>query len=389
LSASAATSPPEHPVGITLGKPAHRALDSLNSRKEQIVVRGFHRLLAIVAATTFAAAGATMLTATPALAINPCLGNNPPPSCDTVGDPTPPAPLAPSNLTITGAFQTEIDLTWTDNATTETGYVLVRTDTTTGASSTQSLPANQTSWAVTGLTPNDYYTLTLSAQRCDAYGDCGTSGSVSASTRLHPQPANPIGGMSSSSVYGTYGYYNLVGWALDFDTTAPLQVSLLEDGVDVADRTANAAYSGLNNSYPGYGDNHGFSFGRVKLTTKGTHTLCVIAHNVGGGTDYQVVCTSYVVPGPPSAATNLVAHNTGTSIVVNFTDNANDETGFWLQRSTDNQASWLSVGSQYSPISGSGATGTATDYSSPPSGTCYRILMVNNYGNTPSGAVCV
>jgi hypothetical protein len=75
-------------------------------------------------------------------------------------------------------------------------------------------------------------------------------------------------------------------------------------------------------------------------------------------------------------------------MVLAFTDNATDETGYVLQRSTDAQASWLSVGSQYPAISGSGSRGSATDYSTPPAGTCYRILMVNSYGNTPSAAVC-
>jgi hypothetical protein len=116
--------------------------------------------------------------------------------------------------------------------------------------------------------------------------------------------------------------------------------------------------------------------------------VCVRATNVGGGSDFDLYCGSYSVAGPPSAATALTLTNTGTSMVIGFTDNANDETGYVLQRSTDAQASWLSVGSQYPAISGTGSRGSATDYSTPPAGTCYRILMVNSSGNTPSAAIC-
>jgi len=347
-------------------------------------VRAIKRVVAVSAAAAAVAAASVLATATPALAMNPCYSDNPPDSC-WVYDPAPPAPLAPANLTAPSVLQTSVTLQWSDRATNETGYRIRRV--VNGVASYLSAAANSTSFTDTAAPAARYIDYYVSAENCDE-STCSASGSVHVAVQTHQQPANPTGGLSSSSSFGTWGYYSISGWTIDWDTTSPLQVSLVLDNTVIQTKTANAAYAGLNASNPGYGDNHGYSFYTGKSTAKGTHTLCVRATNVGGGADANLVCSSYVVYGPPSAASNLTLTNTGTSIVVGFTDNANDETGYVLQRSTDAQASWLSVSPQYSAVSGSGSRGSATDYSSPPAGTCYRILMINSYGNTPSAAVC-
>jgi hypothetical protein len=317
--------------------------------------------------------------------MNPCQSSDPPDYCYDY-DPAPPAPFAPANLIASSVLQTSVTLQWSDRSSDETGFVIRRV--VSGVTTSLSAPANATSFTDTAAPAARYIEYYVSAQNCVDGTNCSASASVRVAVQTHQQPANPTGGLSSSSSLGTWGYYSISGWTIDWDTTGPLQVSLVLDGTVIETKTANAAYAGLNASNPGYGDNHGYSFYTGKSTVKGTHTLCVRATNVGGGSDTNLLCSSYTVFGPPSAASNLSLTNTGTSMVVGFTDNANDETGYVLQRSTDAQASWLSVGSQYPAISGSGSRGSATDYSSPPAGTCYRILMVNSYGNTPSAAVC-
>lgn len=347
-------------------------------------MQGIKRVLAVTAAAALTGLTSLMATAAPAAAIHPCQSYDPPDYCFDYDQP-PPAPTTPGSLTATSVLQTSVTLQWADQAITETGYNIRRVIG--GASSHFSAPANSTSFTDATAPAGAYIEYYVSAERCNDAA-CSSSAAVRVAVRTHPQPANPAGGLSSSSSQGTWGYYSLIGWAIDYDTVDPIGVSLVLDGVVTQTKTANAAYSGLNASKPGYGDNHGYSFYTTKSTVKGTHTVCVRATNVGGGVDTNLMCSSYVVNGPPSAATNLSLTNTGTSMVIGFTDRANDETGYVLQRSTDAQASWLSVGSQYPAISGSGSRGTATDYSSPPAGACYRILMVNSYGNTPSAVVC-
>jgi len=347
------------------------------------------RAIAVGTAATLGVLTAAAIGAAPASAMNPCDSDNPPDYCFTDPGPTPPpAPAAPTNLTAPSVLQTSVTLQWTDNATTETDYLIQRTPS--GMASTMlTAPANATSFTDTAAPAGKYIDYYVSAERCDSStGLCSTSASVHIGVGTHQQPANPIG-TASASQWSTASTYYFSGWAIDYDTTGPLQVQLIGDGTVQSTVTANAARSGLNTSYPGYGDNHGFSLYATKSAVKGNHSFCLRALNVGGGTDTDLYCVNYTTGGPPSAATNLKFANTGTSIVITFTDNANDEIGFWLQRSTDGGASWLSVGSQYPAISGSGSTGTATDYSSPPAGTQYRILMINSYGNTPSAAITV
>ena len=348
-------------------------------------MRSIKRVLAVTASAAVAGVASLLATAAPASAIDPCQYNDPPAYCYEY-DPAPPAPTAPASLTAPSVLQTSVTLQWADRSTTETGFIIRRV--VSGTTSYLSAPANSTTFTDTTAPAGRYIEYYVSAQRCDYEANCSASTSIRVAVQTKQQPANPTGGLSSSSNLGNWGYYSISGWTIDWDTTAPLQVSLVLDGVVSSTITANGAYSGLNASHPGYGDNHGYSFYTSKSTVKGTHTVCVRATNVGGGVDTNLFCSSYSVAGPPSAAANLTLTNTGTSMVVGFTDNANDETGYVLQRSTDAQASWLSVGSQYPAISGAGSRGTATDYSTPPAGTCYRILMVNSYGNTPSAAVC-
>lgn len=349
-------------------------------------MRGIIRVAAVTAAAAFGMLAASVAGAAPALAMNPCDSNYPPDYCYDQPPPPPPTPASPANLVATSVLQTSVTLQWTDRATTETSYV-IRRSVYNQPTAVLTAPANATSFTDTGAPAGRYIDYYVAAQTCDAdTGLCSTSTSVHVAVSTHQQPANPTGAISSSYLWGSSYYWT--GWTIDWDTTAPLQVAVVADGVVQSTATAGGTAT-INVEHTGYGDNHGFSVIATRSAVKGDHTLCLRAINVGGGTDTNITCLPYNVPGPPSAATNLRLTNTGTSIVVSFTDNADDETGFWLQRSTDGGASWLSVGTQYAPISGTGGTGTATDYSSPAPGTQYRILMINASGNTPSAAITV
>lgn len=344
------------------------------------------RVVAVTAAAAFGVLATTMAGAAPALAMNPCDADNPPAYCYDQPPPPPPSPVSPANLVATSILQTSVTLQWTDRATTETSYVIQRV-VYNQPTVTMIAAANSTSFTDSSAPAGRYIDYYVFAQTCDPdTGECSSSASVHLAVSTHQQPADPTWGGITSNLWGSTYYWS--GWTIDWDTTAPLQVAVTSDGVVQRTYTASNTAT-INVEHAGYGDNHGFSVTATKSTVKGTHTLCLVAYNVGGGSNQNLTCVTYTVPGPPSAATNLRLTNTGTSIVVTFTDNANDETGFWLQRSTDGGASWLSVGSQYAPVSGSGGTGTATDYSSPAPGTQYRILMINASGNTPSAAITV
>lgn len=346
-------------------------------------MRGNHRVLATAVAATLGLLTTVLVNASPAQAMNPCQSDNPPEYCFDP-PPPPPAPTAPSSLVATAVLQTTVSLQWHDGTTTETAYHIRRL--LNGVNTTFDRAANTTTFTDT-VPAGSYLDYYVWAQTCDADG-CSNSPSAHLTVQTHPAPANPTGSLNYGSGMTQWGTFYWSGWAIDWDTSQPIQLATVLDGVVQGVSTASGAVTNLNQTYPGYGDNHGFTLYAYKSAVPGTHTECLRALNVGGGSDTNLYCGSYVVAGPPAAASNLTLQNTGTSMVIGFTDNASDETGFWLQRSLDAGASWLSVGSQYPPVSGVGSRGSATDYSSPPAGTCYRILMTNAQGNTPSASVC-
>src|SRR5207244_12733323 len=97
-------------------------------------------------------------------------------------------PAAPTDLTTIAVSNTEIDLAWTDNATTENGYTVEQTtdgENWTLLTSTP-LPANTQSYQVTGLTDGTLYNY-----RVQAVNAAGGSGyAINSAATL---PTAPVG----------------------------------------------------------------------------------------------------------------------------------------------------------------------------------------------------
>lgn len=342
------------------------------------------RLAATLATVLFAG---ILASAGPAAALSPCAGNSPPDYC--FAEPGPPA--APAGLKVTAVLQTTVSLAW---GLTNTSNALHVSRTVGGVSSTSALAAGSTSFTDKSVPAGATITYAIYATACNRFG-CTDGAAATIQVTTHPVAASPVGAASGAAVCNTWycpktpPAYTMRGWAIDWDTTAPIQVALIEDGTrTLTALTANAA-STTNTQYPGYGDNHAFSsWSLTGNPAKGNHTVCAVALSIGGGWNTTLGCYTYYTPGAPSAATSLTATPYKTYATIAFTDTANDEDGYYLQRSTDAGASWLQVGSQYAALTGTGTRRTVTDYSSVPAGTCYRILMVNRYGQTPSASAC-
>ena len=75
-------------------------------------------------------------------------------------------PLAPTGLTATAVSGTEIDLSWTDNATNETGYYVYRSaNGLTGWTRIATLAADSNSYSNTGLTAGSVWFYYVQAIR--------------------------------------------------------------------------------------------------------------------------------------------------------------------------------------------------------------------------------
>jgi hypothetical protein len=131
----------------------------------------------------------------------------------------------------------------------------------------------------------------------------GGSGAVAASG-----PAgSPFG--TFDGVRAVPGGFELWGWAIDPDTTAPIYVWVTVDGAgrhvySDADRPDVAV------AHPGYGPEHGFRDGMT--ATSGTHRVCVTASNVGPGAHTSLGCRTVTVrAGSPFGNVESVRAGTG------------------------------------------------------------------------------
>ena len=106
----------------------------------------------------------------------------------------------------------------------------------------------------------------------------------------------PIGALESAT--GTTGGIAVAGWALDPDTTDPIQVHLYVDGKAVVGLRADASRPDIGTAH-GKGDNHGFS--RTLAAAPGAHTVCAYAIDaVQPGPNPQIGCRTATVPAPPA-----------------------------------------------------------------------------------------
>ena len=94
--------------------------------------------------------------------------------------------IAPSGLSATPYSSNQINLSWTDNSSNETGFRILRRLTSDATFSTvTTLAANSTTYQDTGLNPSTSYTFAVAA--IGASGSVTSSSSVAATT-----PANPM-----------------------------------------------------------------------------------------------------------------------------------------------------------------------------------------------------
>ncbi len=102
---------------------------------------------------------------------------------------------------------------------------------------------------------------------------------------------HPFG--SVDSVQGGEGEFRINGWAIDPDTTAPIDVHVYVDGHPVAAMTASSSRPDVGAAYPAYGSSHGFS--RTLSAAPGNHTVCAYGINTGYGGNALLGCKAVEV----------------------------------------------------------------------------------------------
>ena len=269
-----------------------------------------------------------------------------------------PLPTAPGNLAASAISTTQINLSWVDNATNETGYKIERK---TGAGGTYAqiatAGANATSYNDTGLTTGTTYFYRVRAT--SSSGDSAYSNEASATTLLSV-PGAPTG-LTATAISGSQ--INL-SWSDVANETG----FKIERKTGAGGTYAQIGTTGANVT----------TYSDTGLTAGTTYFYRVRATNASGDSSYSNETSATTVVSPPNAPSGLTATATSsTQINLSWTDVAN-ETGFKIERKTGVGGTYIqiaTVGAGIVSYSNTGLTANTNYY--------YRVRATNAGGDSP------
>jgi hypothetical protein len=124
-----------------------------------------------------------------------------------------------------------------------------------------------------------------------------------------PIYTNPFGNLES--VVQVLGGLQVGGWAIDPETSAPIQVHVYVDGGGTNLGTASSSRPdvGAYFAYAYYGNAHGFT-GFVGATP-GFHWVCAYGINLGAGVNSPIGCRGVVVNAAPFGNLEVAAPSSG------------------------------------------------------------------------------
>jgi hypothetical protein len=246
----------------------------------------------------------------------------------SVSTPLPAAPASPSNLVATAISANQVNLTWTDNATTETGFTIQRALVTGGVPGTfeaiDGVGANITAYSDPTVSPSTAY-----AYRVVAFNTGGDSQPSNVATVTTPAlgPAAPT---NLTAVLRTQPLRITLTW-MDNATN--------ETGF-VIERSVNGGpftQIGTRGAFAGTGT---VTFTNTGVTVGNTYAYRVKAMQGTLSSAYSNTVSLTLVgpPTPPSNLAGTAVRITGSTtqdrVTLTWTDNSNSETGFHVQRST-------------------------------------------------------
>ncbi len=274
-------------------------------------------------------------------------------------------PAAPTGLTASAVAATSVTLTWVDNATDETGYVVQRKAP--GGAYTQvgpTLPPNTTSFVDTSVSPASSYRYRVFAQ--NQVGPSAPSNEISVTTP-EAAPAAPsnlaVSGATTNSLTLTWtdNALNEAGFAIERQDPSTGQWSQIKTvGANVTTYTNTGLSPATSYSY------------RVR------------ASNSVGYSDYSNVATgTTLTPPPPAPPTNLsVTGATTSSLTLAWTPVGTGISGFTIERLDPTSGAWnqlKQVGKTVTTYTDSGLS-PATSYS-------YRVRAFNAWGTSDPSSV--
>ena len=281
----------------------------------------------------------------------------------------PTIPAAPTGLTL-ALVNGGIQLTWTDNATNETSFDILRTSN--GWVSYQaliSIPANPGTGSVT------YTDLTITALSNYSYAVAATNTSGQSAFTYSPglaTPAGPNGAPTGLTAVLQAGPKVHLAW-VDHATN--------ETGFSIERSINGGAFAILTTVGP-HASTGNVAINDTTVLGGNSYAYRVRAFKLGSNSAYSNTA-SVVLVAVPAAPTGLTVavHPNQPRMILNWTDNATTETSFVLERSNNGGAFNALV--TFAAHTGTGAM-TYTDTTATAAGHTYtyRIQAVNAGGNS-------
>ena len=276
-------------------------------------------------------------------------------------------PNAPSALSGVGISSTQINLSWTDNSTDETGFRIERAPDVGGVAGAYAeivtVGANVVNYSNTGLV-----TATTYWYRVRAYNGNGTSAyttdvSVATAAAVSGTPS----GLTATAASGTR--INLA-WIDNSTNEQGFRIERAPDVSGAPGTFAQIASVGANVT----------TYGNTGLTNGTGYWYRVRAYNAAGTSGYSNVATSTTMS-LPAAPTNLQAAASAVKAVdLSWTDNSDNETSFRLERAPDNAG----VPGAFALVVTTGANVTSYQNTGLANSTSYwyRVRAQNSVGNS-------
>ena len=277
------------------------------------------------------------------------------------GGPPPPGttPIAPTNLAGTAPAHDRVTLTWSDNASNESGYEVQLAMQPTEFSTALNLAAGSTTATVTGL--GQEITHYFRVRAFNAAGNSAFSNVVAVTTPREPGPPT-LAAPTNLRVTATSSSTVALAWTDNASSEIGFEIGRSADGVNFEwspRGTANLNTGEVNGLQPT--TTYYFGVRAYQHSADGWYYLHSESSNI-------VTATTSAAPPPPvppNAPSNLVATATSSSqINLTWTDNSNNEAGFEIVRSNDNVtfSSVASAGANLTSYADAGLAASTTYY---------------------------
>lgn len=274
-------------------------------------------------------------------------------------------PSAPTSLVATVTSSSQIDLSWTDNSSDETSFVVERATSSGGTYSTiATLAANSTSYSSTGLSASTTYYYRV--HTANAGGNSADSNTANATTQatITTAPTAPSG---LSATAASSSQINL-SWTDNSTTETGFK---LERGTSSSGPFSLIYTSAANVT----------SYSDTSLSAATTYYYRVLAYNGSGNSSYTSVAnatTQAIAISAPTAPSGLSATATSTTqINLSWTDNSSNESGFKIERGSSNTGPFsliYTTSAGATSYSNTGLSASTTYY--------YRISSTNSAGDS-------